>query len=445
MSFEPADLWDHYGGLTYGDLPAEVRQVAQHCVADWFGCALAGCEEPAARLLREEFATVTGPCSLVGQGGETTASCAALINGTAGHALDYDDTSTIMGGHPTGPVLPAALALAQAHNASGQALLTALVVGAEVEARLGWIAGMEPYKRGWHTTATMGVFGAAASAAHLLGLDEVRFRRALGIAASQAAGVKANFGTMTKPLHVGQAAERGLLAARLAARGFTAGAEAFTGRQGLLEAMGADRSDTDGREPLASDRWAIRETLFKHHAACHLAHAAIEATQILRQQLGGELQQARVTVNPAVLDVCAVAVPTSGLECKFSLAGVIAMAWLGLDTSDPGLFTDDVAQRGDIRTLLQLVEVQSDENMALTAARVEAQTQDGNEARQEYDVGVPAQDLDVQQARIQAKFRRLAAPVMGDRLDVLDDCIWSLADMDYVRQLMELAAGERAA
>ncbi len=177
-------------------------------------------------ILREEIAS-PGSCALIG-GGSADPHGAALINGAAGHALDYDDVVSALNGHPTAPVAPAVLAQAEEAKASGKAVIDALIAGVEVEAALGAMTGGSHYEKGFHATCTLGTIGAAAGCARLMGLDEVQTGWALGIAASQAAGLKCNFGTMTKPFHVGKAAANGLLAARLAARGFTAYPEAIS-------------------------------------------------------------------------------------------------------------------------------------------------------------------------------------------------------------------------
>src|SRR5579883_3449913 len=191
------------------DLPPEALAVARHCLLDWLGCALAGSQEPLAAILRDEVVESGGPATVLGTFLRTTPRAAALVNGAAGHALDFDDTHTDMNGHPTAPVLPAALALAEALDASGERLLAAYVAGIEVECRLGLYIGPEHYARGWHATGTLGTVGAAAAAAHLLGLDEKGWRTGLNLAATQAAGLKASFGSMAKPLHAGRAASDG--------------------------------------------------------------------------------------------------------------------------------------------------------------------------------------------------------------------------------------------
>ena len=159
-------LWERFGSLDLGDVPDGPREVAEQCVLDWFGVARAGATEPLADILRSTHAGSEGPCTVLG-GARADEERAALVNGAIGHALDFDDTSPLMGGHPTVPVLPAALAVVEATGRTGADLLTAYVVGHEVQARIGAAIGVDHYRRGWHQTATVGVFGAAAAVATL--------------------------------------------------------------------------------------------------------------------------------------------------------------------------------------------------------------------------------------------------------------------------------------
>lgn len=429
------ELWERWGRLRLDDVPDDVRHLARQCVLDWFGCALAGRSEPLAGILRAELGTIAGPCTVLGQSARCAAAQAAMINGAIGHALDYDDTHTVMGGHPTVPLLPAALAMAEELDASGADLMAAFVAGFEVESRLGVALGGRPYANGWHTTSVIGVFGATAATAHLLGLDREAFGHAMGIAASQASGVKANFGTMTKPLHAGQAAERGVLAGRLAQRGFTAHHDAFDANQGLVQATGSPGVRRD-RLDEAADDWLIRRTLFKYHAACYLTHAAIESTVALRPGIDvDDVARVVLEVHPSILDVCGIPDPTTGLEAKFSLRGTTAMALLGDDTADPASFDDERVRSEEVQAVLARVEVTTDDVLGQTESVVRMQV-GGTWQHARYDSGVPATDLDAQGRRLRAKFDALAGPVLGTGAKALADRIDGL---EHLRSATELA------
>ena len=428
--------WDRYAGLTYDDVPHPIRTIAQQCVLDWFACAVAGSAEPLSGILRDEFAHRTGQCSVIGSDLKVDATTAALLNGAAGHALDFDDTSGSIGCHATAPVFPAVLALAEELGSSGRELLTAFVVGVEIEGRVGNGIGPEHYAKGWHTTSTYGVFGAAAAAAHLMKLDTQQYAMAIGLAASQASGLKANFGTMTKPFHAGHAAERGLLAARLAARGFTANAQAVAGNQGLTQAAGNGTFNTDKLAHIA-DRWLIADTLFKYHAACYLTHAAIESTLRLRTRVNvDDLSAVTVTVNPALLDVCGIMAPKTGLEGKFSLTGTAAMAFLGIDTGDQGTFVDRTVQREDVQALIPKIRIETDTDLSTMQARVSCVDRAQQSFDAEYDAGIPETDLVAQGAKLDRKFDALCVGVLGGRLSDVRRKLDALPASSDVRTLV---------
>jgi 2-methylcitrate dehydratase PrpD len=235
---------------SFDDIPANVIAEAKRCLIDGFGVILAGSTTEGSRIVREYIkaeatgrrdATVLGPERLA-----ATASQAALANGASGHAMDYDDTQLsstpdrVFGllTHPTVPALAASLAVGERVGASGPAVLEAFLVGFDVECKIAEAINPEHYLRGFHSTGTIGTFGAAASTARLLKLSPAATAHALGIAASMSAGIRVNFGSMTKPLHAGRAAENGVTAAELASRGFTAGDDPLDGEWGFFQVAG---------------------------------------------------------------------------------------------------------------------------------------------------------------------------------------------------------------
>ena len=220
-------------------IPPEAYRLAKIATIDTLGVTIAGASEPCTALLLKTpgVATAPGECSLFGLKHQTSALDAAFINGTASHALDYDDFSQPMGGHQSAPLVAPLMALAQERGLSGLAMLQSYIVGIETEIRLARAVNFYHYDKGWHPTATLGVFGAAAASAHLLGLSKAQIKTALGIAASFASGLKANFGTMVKPLHVGQCARNGLLAALMSQAGYDANPAALEHKQGFFNAF----------------------------------------------------------------------------------------------------------------------------------------------------------------------------------------------------------------
>ncbi len=410
----PQDLWNKYKNLAYTGLPDNVKQVAQQCVEDWYGCALAGSNEPLAQILRDHFGHRSGGCSVIGSDLKLDAATAALLNGASGHALDFDDTGSQTLCHSTAPVMPAVLAVAEERGCKGTDMLSAFVVGVEVEGRIAQAMGTDHYARGWHSTATFGTFGAAAAVAHLLKLDDEKFGIAMGLAASHAGGVKANFGTMTKPFHPGRAAESGVNSAFLAAAGFSANPDAVFGNQGFIMAAsnGADRSEVL-RE--IEDEWLILGTLFKYHAACHLTHSVIENVAKLRAQRNVDnLSSLTVTVNPSLLDVCGIPDPKTGLEGKFSLRCTAALSLLGADTSSAETFVDEVVCREDVQQMINKVKVETDGALKQFQSKVVwgENNQQTHEAFE--DLAQPATNLVAQGAKIRQKFASLVALSGGD-------------------------------
>jgi 2-methylcitrate dehydratase PrpD len=403
-----AEMADRALRMRYEDLPAPALTMARHCLLDWLGVSLGARREPLVEMLVAAEVDQGGApqAAVIGRADRLSTQQAALVNGAMGHALDYDDVAAGVG-HPTAPVAPAILALGERLGASGAAVLCAFVAGYETEARVGRFMGPSHYDRGWHSTATFGTFGAAAAAAHLLDLSPVQTRHAFGIAGTQAAGLKSMFGTMCKPLHAGLAAQAGVRAALLAARGFTSNPEVLETPQGF----GATQSErTNPAAALADpDRgFHILANLFKHHAACYLTHSTIEAIRALRlatPEAAQEVVAIRLAVAPGHLKVCNIPVARTGLECKFSIRTLAGLALLGEDTSDEALYSDATAARGDVARLRDLVQVEPTSQGTL--AHVELQLRDGRRLQASKDVGVPETDLDQQGVRLEAKFRRL--------------------------------------
>ncbi len=269
----------------------QATALSRTAIIDTLGVTLAGSAEPCTgNLLRTPgIAEAPGPCRLFGTDRKTSALDAALVNGTASHALDYDDFSQPMGGHQSVPVVAPLFAVAEQRHLSGAALLCSYAVGVEVEIRLARAVNFHHYDKGWHPTATLGVFGAAAGVGHLIGLNETQLSVALGIAASFASGVKANFGTMVKPLHVGQSCRNGVLAALLAEAGYDANPAALEHKQGFLNAFnGAGTFDPERIfEGWADPLEVTSPTMgLKQFPCCGSTHPAVSMMLALRAEEG---------------------------------------------------------------------------------------------------------------------------------------------------------------
>lgn len=407
--------------LRWEDLPDDIRLLARQCVLDWAAVTVAGAREPLVHMLVDEVREEASrpQATVVGHGFDASVAQAALVNGAASHALDYDDVNIAFTGHPTVAVVGAllALALAQARGASGRQFMAACVAGCETICRIGLLVAPGHYGRGFHSTATVGTFGAATACAHLLGADAATVATALGIAGTQAAGLKSLFGTMCKPLHAGKACANGLLAARLAQRGFTARADVLECAQGFAAAL----SDDFHPEAALADPpggWHLRNNLFKYHAACYGTHAAIEAARHLRSAHGlhdAAIGRVTVRVDPASDKVCNIGDPRTGLESKFSLRHTVAMALAGVDTGALESYSDANAVAPRLAALREKIRVElaGASGFSITESEVEVETSDGMRHVQRHDAGVPAADLVEQGRRLEAKFTSLAAPVLG--------------------------------
>lgn len=276
-------------GLNFADLDPHGLHVIRTALADTLGVAIAGAGADSIRIVRDTtMGSANGLSTVLGSAERRGALDAGLLNAMAAHALDYDDGNIVLIGHPSTVLVPAILALGEETDASSEDLAVAYAAGFEVLVRLARGVNPAHYARGWHPTSTLGVFGAAAAAARLLCLDADRTAVALGVAASHAAGIKANFGTMTKALHIGQAVRNGLLAARLAAGGFTANPAALEAPQGFLAVY--DGVDADDLAAVLADPETLEINRglnpIKNYSCCHSTHGSIEAARQIRAEHG---------------------------------------------------------------------------------------------------------------------------------------------------------------
>ena len=376
---ETARLADFALALRLEDVPKPVRATARAAILDSLACAIAGRHEPVARRVREyalaqhSYAEAT----LWGTGERVSAELAALVNGTAAPALDFDDVNWAMNGHPTVPLLPAVFAAAERTGASGADLLRAYVAGFEVEARLGQALGRSHYEKGWHATATLGVFGAAAAAGILLRLDAGALRRAFGIAGSRAAGSRANFGTDTKPLHAGLAARAGFEAAELARLGVTAREDIVEAEMGLADLYAGVKPPAlpELGRPFALEQPGLE---LKPYPSCRFTHRTIDLVLALAEKHAERtLESLEIATDPLGLKILIYSAPRTGLEAKFSLQYCAAVTWLD---DWPGLasFSDERALRPDVQALLRRVTVREARG---AEEELEAVFADGSRAR----------------------------------------------------------------
>lgn len=319
-------LAEHLATIHIGTISANAKQVAIDGIIDTVGVTLLGATEPVIFVLQKSLAGSETQGNALVFGGSRRAGLleAAFINGTASHAADYDDMAHAMGGHPSVTLVPVILALGESLGSTGAEILEAYVVGFEAECRIGRVVNPDHYERGWHPTSTIGVFGAAAAAARLLKLDVQSTTMALAISASLASGVKANFGTMTKPLHVGQCVRNGLMAAQLAAGGFTAHPGALEHKQGYFQAYDGlanvhiDRLLAGAGEGLEIEQDSVG---LKQFPCCGSTHPAIRGMLALRKEglRAEQVERIQIMANRRRLPHTNNPRPTSALGAKFSI------------------------------------------------------------------------------------------------------------------------------
>lgn len=438
-------------GITLERASAQAVQLATCAIADTVGVTLAGAAEECVRILSAVTGPQPGGCTLIGQASAARLDDAVLVNGTAAHALDYDDMAAAMAGHPSVPVVPVVFALGEMVQIDGALALEAYLVGFEAECRLGRVVHPHHYERGWHPTATLGVFGAAAAAARILRLSPEQVATALCIAASMASGVKSNFGSMVKPFHVGHSARNGLLAAQLAQRGFTAGALALEAPQGFFAAFdGLAHVDLARLIPEAGTPLEIEEPAvgLKQFPCCGSTHASVTAALRLRagQFLRVEdIESVSIQAHRRRLPHTNKPSPRTDLESKFSIQYAVARTLL---SGPPGLlhFTPEAVQEPAIQRLLGLTRVAAfevDDPDGEMRARIEVRTRSGQRFVEEADVLGRGSGNAMSQDELWTKFSDCSERVLSaGRSRQAFDALMHLGQLPRLRDLTRLLAAE---
>ena len=439
-------LAERIAALSHDDLPQDAYTWGKVALADTLACALAGCRDEAPRIAAAalEIGAAAGPCLLLGGNRRSSALDAAFMNGVSAHVLDYDNTAMNMGGHVSAVLWPALLAAAEAHGGSvgsvgsGRDLLLAHTVGVETGARIGNAVNFQHSEKGWHPTATIGVFAVTAACARLLKLDVAQTETALALATSLASGIKANFGTMAKSMHVGQAARAGLMAVLLARKGFTANPEAFEHKQGFLNLYnGVGNFDASNVMARWGKPWEIVEpgAGYKLFPCCYSTHAAVEATLNLTHEHGRFEAESIARIDSFTrargLAHTDRPNPQSALDAKFSVQYCVARAALqGEVTLDH--FEGDTFKDATVQSVLPRVHATPmPDNMFAQelqfAAEVRVTLKNGKQlvSRVDKPLGRTAANP-VPQERMRAKFddcarRVLSADAAAQAWRVIDD------------------------
>ena len=427
--------------VEFASLPSEIACIAKQCLLDWICVAVAGSREPLVGILAADCMEEGGhgAATLVGNGARVTTSQAALVNGAAGHALDFDDVHLASRVHPSAVVWPSVLAMGESLGLGGKELIGAFIAGVEAQCRIAAWMGEEHYRRGWHNTATLGSFGATLASCRLMRLSPDQACHAMGITATRAAGLRAVFGTMCKPYHAGQAAACGINAARLAARGFES-------RRAILECEGGF-ADTYGdvgksQSPAWDGTYASRAIIFKYHASCYGTHAPIELALGLRHKFGGEpgrIAAVEVRIEPQYLSVCNIVSPRTSNEAKFSIRHAVALALAGYDTAAAASFSADAVADPILSRLRGLITVKGDMALGRARACIVATLVDGPALAAEFDASNPETDYVRQGKRLDAKFHSLLNGSLGTaRCEEIISICHRFESIDDVTELFAL-------
>ena len=445
------------------NIPDEALHFGKRSILDGLGLALCGATSQASRLIRQHLRSLacsSDEAEVLGSDLRLAPRFAALANGTSIHADDYDDTQLAVAQdrvyglltHPTAPVLPAVLALGECDHRSGQDVLAAYLVGVEIETKISEAIHPRHYQQGFHSTATCGPFGACAGAANLLGFDVETTLRALGIAASQSAGLRENFGTMVKPLHAGRASESGVVAAQLAALGYTASPVILEAERGFFQAAGGGYEASMIEEKLGNPWTFVSPGVsIKPHPCGSLTHPAmglvldlihqhdIRPEQVVRVSVGTNKNMPHALIHHR---------PVNSLQAKFSMEFCVAILLL---KRKAGLaeFTDEVVNRSDVQALIQKVDFGVDaeaeaagyEKMT-TLIDIELKSREVVSGRADFAKGSPVNPMSDQE--LSDKFRECASwgGVPDNRQGKALELIWRLDELEDISEIIGILSKE---
>jgi len=364
----------------FEDFSEEVIETSKKCLLDWIGVAIGGMSDSSVGKIIDLVKEIGGKkqASVLGHGFKTTLLNAALINGTMSHVLDFDDAHSGSRSHPSAPLLPALLAISEYHQLGGKDFMTAFVIGFEVSTRIGLGLEKTYYERGWHATSVLGRFGSAVGVGKLLRLNQKQIAYAMGLAATQAGGLRKVFGTMGKPFHAGKASMDGMLSALLALRGFNATEDILDGTSGFIQLLSPEHDHHQITQGLGRN-FQVRQISFKPYAACLLIHPVIDGLISMREKHGLELDsidRINLDVSPLCLTVTDKENPKTGLEGKFSLyfCGALALSDGKVLESQ---FTPEKLKDHRIRNLMKKISALGNDLLKESEARIVIQLKNG--------------------------------------------------------------------
>jgi 2-methylcitrate dehydratase PrpD len=424
-------------GTPLREVPEPVVTQAKKGLLNWMGVTIGASRHPSVEMVLELASelNVSGQASILGRCEKVDILWASLINGTSSHVFDFDDTHLKTIHHPSSPVAPVVFALGEWLNLAPVDLLRAYLLGCEAELRISQAVYPSHYRQGWHITSTVGVFGAAVAAGVLLGLEAEQMSCALGIAGTQASGLREMFGTMTKPFHPGKAAQSGLLAALLARKGFTSSLRVLEAENGFAQVLCPEHNLEEVNREWGS-RWELLDNSFKPYACGVVLHPCIDACIALRAYAEpGAVRELEIVANPYVLELTGKENPTSGLEGKFSVYHAAAVAFCDGDASEKQ-FSDDKVADPNVKRLRKKVRIVPEESFREDEAFARLIRIDGSQQTQKIEHATGSAKNPMSTQALAKKFKTLTAGIIdGNNADTITNLV---CRMDSLRDMKEL-------
>ncbi len=417
----------------YADIPGKVRHEAARSILNWVGCAVGGSRHETVERALAALAEFSGPAqaTVLGRGERLDIMQAALMNGITSHTFDFDDTHLKTVIHPSGPVASAILALAERTPVSGEDFLHAFILGVEVECRIGNAVYPEHYNVGWHITGTAGVFGAAAAAGRLLGLNEQQMVWAFGIAATQSAGLREMFGTMCKPFHPGNAARNGLLAALLAQKNFTSSSQGIEAKRGFAHVLSTGFRPEEITAGLGKT-FELSLNTYKPFACGIVEHPAIDGCIQLRNEhklKAEDIESIALKAHPLVLELTGKKTPQTGLEGKFSVYHSSAVAII-YGAAGEAEYSDAVVREARVVALRDRVSAAVEPGVHEDQVHVTIRLKDGRVLEKFVEHAIGSVDKPMSDAALDAKFRAFAGGILSQQeAEKLLRLCWDIAKL----------------
>jgi 2-methylcitrate dehydratase PrpD len=438
-------LAHHVVSARPADLPASVRKEAARTLLNWVGCTVGGSRHETVGIALSALSSFSGPAQagILGRKERLDILNAALVNGISSHVLDYDDTHSHNIIHPAGPVLSAILPFSEHGQVSGVDFVNALVLGVDVECRIGNSVYPKHYDAGWHITGTAGVFGAAAASGKLLGLSEQQMVWALGLAATQPVGLQEMFGSMTKSFHPGRAAQNGLTAALLASKNFTSSEQGLEAKYGWANVVSTEHRYGDIVNDLGK-QYELTKNTYKPFACGVVMHPTIDGCIQLRNETKlkpADVDRIELRVHPLVVQLTSKPAPQTGLEGKFSIYHAASVAFVegagGIDQ-----FSDRAVRDRTIVSLRDRVSTSVESSLHEDQVRISLTAKDGRRFEKFVEHAVGSLDHPMSDQDLEAKFAGLANGVLSpDRQRKLIDLCWNIANLPDAGAIARATAG----